>query len=94
MEKRLVHEPDAHRYALYLGDDLVSVADYAEQGGAISFHHTFTNPRYRGQGLAAELVDFAMDDVERRTDRRVLPMCWYVADWFDAHPGRAGLLSR
>jgi hypothetical protein len=35
-----------------------------------------------------------MDDVERNSPRRVVPMCWFVADWFDAHPDRAALLSR
>jgi hypothetical protein len=35
-----------------------------------------------------------MDDVERHSSRRVLPMCWYVAEWFDAHPERKTLLTR
>jgi predicted GNAT family acetyltransferase len=94
MSKSIVHEPDASRYALYIDGALVAVADYAVNGNSISFHHTFTNPRFRGQGLAGEVVAFAMDDVESTSSRRVLPMCWYVDDWFDAHPERAGLLSR
>ena len=94
MSKSIVHEPEAHRYAMYLDGALVSVADYADNGSVRSFHSTFTNPRHRGEGLAREVVDFAMDDVEQHTDRRVLPMCWYVSDWFEAHPERAALLSR
>jgi hypothetical protein len=35
-----------------------------------------------------------MNDVEKSSGRRVVPMCWYVADWFDKHPERAGLLTR
>jgi hypothetical protein len=35
-----------------------------------------------------------MDDVETTSDRKVLPMCWYVGEWFDKHPERAGLLTR
>lgn len=90
----LRHEPDAHRYAMYVDGELVSVADYAEQGSAISFHHTFTNPRFRNLGFGAKVVEFAIDDVERRSDKRVLPMCWFVQEWFDRHPERVGLLTR
>ncbi|MDM4763169.1 GNAT family N-acetyltransferase [Galbitalea sp. SE-J8] len=94
MSIEIVHQPDDSRYALLEGGDVVSVLDYALRDGAISFTHTFTRPSHRGRGLAADLVRFAVDDVEASSARRVVPMCWYVADWFDAHPERAGLLTR
>ena len=34
-----------------------------------------------------------MDDVEKTSDRHVVPMCWYVGKWFDEHPERADLLT-
>ena len=46
-----------------------------------------------GSGLAGELVAFAVDDVEATSDRRIVPSCWYVGEWFDRHPDRAGLLD-
>ncbi len=55
---------------------------------SISLHHTYTQPQYRNRGLAAEVVGYAMDDVEHHSTRRVVPMCWYVAEWFDANPAR------
>ncbi|HWR84559.1 MAG TPA: GNAT family N-acetyltransferase [Rhodoglobus sp.] len=94
MAKVLSHEPDASRYTLVVDGQLVAVADYRVNGHAISFNHTYTQPAMRGRGYAAEVVAFAMDDVERTSDRRVVPMCWYVAEWFDAHPERSGLLTR
>lgn len=94
MAKVFAHEPDAGRYTLSIDGRLVAVADYAVNGRSISFHHTYTQPAMRGNGYAAELVEFAMDDVERNSDRRVTPMCWYVAEWFDQHPDRAPLLTR
>jgi uncharacterized protein len=87
-------QPDASRYALLVDGELVSVLDYRLGEGLISFPHTFTKPQHRGHGWAERLVGFAIDDVERGSDRRVVPMCWYVAQWFDAHPERAGLLAR
>ena len=89
----LAHEPDASRYALYLDGELAAVADYAAHGDTLSFNHTFTDPARRGQGLAGQVVTFAMDDVEKTSNRAVSPDCWYVAKWFDKHPERAGLLQ-
>ena len=94
MSTELTHEVDAQRYTLRHGDELVAVVDYRIKGSAVSFTHTYTSPARRGRGHAAEVVSFAVDDVERTTDRRIVPMCWYVADWFAAHPEREGLLTR
>jgi uncharacterized protein len=94
MQKLLSHEPDAKRYTLLLDGNVAALAEYRVNGNSISFHHTYTQPHLRGRGLAAEVLEFAMDDVEQNSTRRVLPMCWYVADWFDAHPERKALLTR
>lgn len=94
MARELVHDPAQRRYSLRIDGALVSAVDYVLNENHISFTHTFTDPRKRGQGLAAEVVQFAVDDVDTTTPYRIVPMCWYVAQWFDAHPDRAGLLTR
>lgn len=94
MATTFAHEPDASRYTLQVNGQLVALADYVVNGHSISFNHTYTQPAQRGKGYAGQVVDFAMDDVEKNSDRRVLPMCWYVAEWFDKHPERAALLTR
>jgi len=94
MTKQLAHEPDAKRYTLTVDGHLAALADYAINGSSISFHHTYTQPALRGRGYAGEVVTFAVDDVEANSTRRIVPMCWYVGQWFDEHPDRQGLLSR
>ncbi len=94
MTPELTHEPDAQRYTLRHGDQLIAVVDYRINGAAVSFTHTYTAPARRGRGHAAEVVAFAVDDIERNSTRRVVPMCWYVADWFAQHPEREALLTR
>jgi predicted GNAT family acetyltransferase len=94
MLKEFAHEPDAMRYTLRLDGQLAAVADYRINGNSVSFTHTYTQPHLRGQGYAGEVVEHAMDDVEKTSDRRVVPMCWYVAQWFAEHPDRKGLLTR
>lgn len=94
MTTQFVHEVDANRYVMNVDGATVAVADYRAMNNSISFNHTFTQPAHRGKGYAAELVKFAMDDVQSNTSKRVLPMCWYVAEWFEANPSRSELLSR
>lgn len=94
MAKEFLHEVNNRRYTLRIDGELASVVDYAINGKSISFHRTYTSPAQRGKGLAAEVVEFAVHDVETNTDLHIVPMCWYVGDWFDRHPERAGVLSR
>lgn len=93
MAVELAHEPDAHRYTLRRNGAIVSVLEYRDQGASVAFHRTVTVPHQRGHGYAAQLVEFAVDDVAK-TGRTISPTCWYVAEWFDAHPERAELLAR
>ncbi|QEO09945.1 GNAT family N-acetyltransferase [Protaetiibacter larvae] len=90
MAIELAHEPDAHRYTLRRDGSLVSVLEYRDQGASVVFHHTVTVPNQRGHGYAGQLVGFAVADVER-SGRTIIPSCWYVAEWFDAHPEKAAL---
>ncbi|MFV0373773.1 GNAT family N-acetyltransferase [Microbacterium sp.] len=87
------HEPDASRYALRRGDDLVSVLDYRDDGRTVALTRAYTVPPFRGHGYAGELVARAVTELERAGDRRVSPVCWYVADWFAENPDRAGILA-
>ncbi len=89
---QFAHEADASRYALYRGDDLVSVLDYRDDGRSVVMTRAYTVPTFRGHGYAGELVDRAVALLERQGGRTIVPMCWYVADWFQANPGRSGIL--
>lgn len=93
-EFRFANETDASRYTLHRGDDLVSVLDYRDDGRSVAMTRAYTIPTFRGHGYAGELVDRAVAELETRGDREVVPVCWYVADWFAAHPEHAGILQR
>ncbi len=86
------HEPDASRYTLRRGDDLVSILDYRDDGRTVAMTRAYTVPTFRGHGYAGELVAHAVGELEAAGDRLVIPVCWYVADWFAEHPERAGIL--
>lgn len=88
------HDPGASRYTLHRGDDLVSVLDYRDDGRTVALTRAYTVPSFRGHGYAGEVVDRAVATLEATGDRAVSPVCWYVADWFAAHPERGGILAK
>lgn len=94
MSHDLTHEPDANRYVLRINGALAATVDYRTTGNLVSLTRTFTTPALRGQGLAAVVTEFAVNDIEANTSLRIVPMCWYVGEWFDKHPERAALLTR
>lgn len=87
------NETDASRYTLHRGDDLVSVLDYRDDGQSVAMTRAYTIPTFRGHGYAGEVVERAVAELEAQGDRTVIPVCWYVSDWFAAHPERAGILQ-
>jgi predicted GNAT family acetyltransferase len=50
-------------------------------------------PTFRGHGYAGELVGRAVQELEQTGDRKIVPVCWYVADWFDENPAHRGMLQ-
>jgi predicted GNAT family acetyltransferase len=83
-EKTIADAPEHSRYELELDGEIVGVADYKQDGNVRSFTHTGVEAAHRGQGLAAELIDFALREAQN-ADLEVLPYCWYVRDHIAAH---------
>ncbi len=86
------HDETSRRYALVEDGEQLTIADYRLESDGVTavFHHTVTQPARRGEGLAAELVRAAMDDVRRR-GWRVVATCWYVDGFLRDHPEYADL---
>jgi predicted GNAT family acetyltransferase len=76
---------DRSRYELLDGDDIVGIADYRVDGELVVFPHTVITPERRGEGLGEILVQAAMDDV-RAEGRKVVPACWFVAEFLGNNP--------
>ena len=94
MELTLDHDETGHRYRLLRDGTEVSHADYrvTDGGATLVFHHTLTHPAEREQGFAGELVGRALDDV-RSAGRKVVPTCWFVAEFIESHPAYQDLLA-
>lgn len=83
------HAPERHRYELVDGDAVIGKAHYVPHEGRKGperiFHHTTVSEDYAGQGLAARLVQEALDDT-LAAGTAVVPLCPYVKVWLGKHP--------
>lgn len=87
----LEHDTAANQFRLVRDGELVSLVDYRPvDTETVDFHHTLTPPAHRGNGYAAVLVGRALDAV-RTGGRKVVPTCWFVAEYLDLHPEYADL---
>ena len=84
-------DEQSSRYELVEDDRVIGIADYREGDGVVELPHTVIDPKRRGEGLGAVLVQAALDDI-RPSGRTVVPTCWYVAEFIDGHPEYADLV--
>ncbi|MGI8881153.1 MAG: GNAT family N-acetyltransferase [Jatrophihabitans sp.] len=77
-EARLETNTAAQRYEFYIGQRMIGLADYRDQGEAISIPHTEIDPEVGGRGLGSRMVRGVLDDLRAR-HRQVLPDCPFVA---------------
>ena len=84
------HEPGAQRFALPTTP--ISVLDYELGPGRVVFTHTGVPPAYRGQGLAAQLVEAGLRWA-REAGLKVVPACSYVQLYIQRHPEWQNLVA-
>ncbi|HEY7505038.1 MAG TPA: GNAT family N-acetyltransferase [Gemmatimonadales bacterium] len=86
------HDPVSRHFTIAATGGTAVLA-YAPAGsGLVEFYSTFVPPADRGRGLAARLVQAAVE-YARAEGLRIIPSCWYVAQWMRAHPEHADLLA-
>ena len=87
------HDRERHRFFVR-HDDGESELTYEPLGdGILDLQHTGVLRSMRGQGVAEELVQAALD-FARAEGNRIIPSCRFVASWVGAHPEAQDLLAR
>lgn len=76
--------PGEKRYDLYVEGQLAGRLTYQRSTKHIALTHTNVAPEFEGQGLAAVLARYALDDA-RSNGRAVLPFCPYVRAYIQRH---------
>jgi predicted GNAT family acetyltransferase len=89
---RVVDNPGAHRFEVWVGDELAGFATYRRlEGTTYAVDHTEVGPPFEGRGLADRLVADALDEVRSRGGS-LLPYCPYVRAWLGRHPAYVDLV--
>ncbi len=81
----------AHRFETVV-DGHAAVATYRVEGDVITFEHTVVPEALRGQGLARELVEFALAAARAR-GLKVVPQCEVFFAYMRKHPETHDLLA-
>lgn len=79
----IIHHPDEQCFVLeWQGQQARLDYQYQAQSttsqARVDFNHTFVPPEFRGQGLAAQLVQYGLRWAAQQ-NLQVLASCWYVA---------------
>jgi len=80
----IVHLVERNRFAIEHGDETAHL-DYSRTGDTVNFTRTWTPPAMRGQGIAAQLVEFGVQWAQRE-NLRISASCSYVATWLERNP--------
>ena len=91
MELQVTDNPGESRFEIRADGELAGFVQYHLRGRQIAFIHTETDDRFRGHGLASQLVQAALDQARTR-HLAVLPYCPFVRNWLTEHREYADLV--
>src|ERR1700712_2351549 len=79
------------RFRLLRDGEEAVVLDYVDRPGIWDIVHTYADPKFRGTGVAAQLVRHVFDQA-RSSGVRIIPSCPYISVWVTWHPAEADLI--
>lgn len=78
-------DPESEAYVVEVDGAHAGKAEYRTMDGRRVFTHTEVDDEYSGQGVAASLARFALDDMQAR-GVPVVPLCPFIAAYIKRHP--------
>jgi predicted GNAT family acetyltransferase len=91
MDVEVIDNPDKARFEILADGELAGFVLYHLRGNEIALTHTETDDRFRGHGLASQLVRTTLDQARAR-HLAVLPYCPFVRSWITEHREYADLV--
>lgn len=93
MARELRRNDDTGRYELADDDGTVlALTEFRRDGDRVVLPHTEADSEHKGEGLAGQVVKFALDDIRAGGDRAVVE-CPYVQHYIDDHPEYRDLVA-
>jgi len=78
------HLPDDFLFAIILDDEMAGYTEYRVGPGVRAFMHTIVDDKFRGKGLASQLVKWALDET-RGEGLLVEPYCPFTRRYIKEH---------
>lgn len=66
---------------------LIAEVTYIPKGDTVEIDHTFVDPSLRGQGVAEQLVDRVVEEMQKE-QKKIVPVCPYVVELFKRKPDK------
>lgn len=86
------HDQQTHRFLARLPSGTAVLAYLPAGPGLLELYSTYVPAPDRGRGIGGRLVETALG-YARAEGMRVVPTCWYTAQWIREHPDSADLLA-
>ena len=86
------HDRITHRFLAQVPSGTAVLAYVPAGPGLLELYSTYVPAPDRGRGTGGRLVEAALS-YAREEGMRVIPTCWYVAQWIREHPESADLLA-
>jgi predicted GNAT family acetyltransferase len=85
----LARDDDGRRYTGTVDGRVAALTEFIPAGRLVIFTHTETDPSFEGQGVASQLVRWALDDVRAR-GLHVVAECPFVKAYIGKHSDEYG----
>lgn len=92
MTTEITRNETQQRYEITVDGERAGFTEAREEGDVVVFPHTVVDEKFEGQGLASQLVGFALDDVRAR-GKKVEAHCAYVKRFIEKRPQYQDLLA-
>lgn len=85
MESRVIENTALNRFELPIKDGLFAAAYYRIEDGRVVLVHTEVPAEFSGQGIASQLATQVFE-LLRKTGRKAILKCSFMAGFFARHP--------
>ena len=87
------HLRDDFNFVILVDDEVAGYTEYRMGPGVRAFMHTIVDDKFRGQGLASQLVKWALDET-RGEGLLVEPYCPFTRRYIQEHPQYLDLVPK
>lgn len=81
----LTNNEEKHQYEFHIGNFTPRIEYLKNNTGEIYLTHTEVPAKLKGQGIASQLVQKVLADIEAQ-GARLVPLCPFVAGYIHRHP--------